>query len=272
MRRPHRPWRPGTRGPREHKVSPSLFPISRPPNPGGGAEAAKSTREFWKHTLCPLPLCSSRSKPLAVRVPEAVQGAQPGRRPAADPPPAQRSRERAPHADARPTATPGAREPGNGGGLTPLASRRRPRTPGREPAQRAAASEQPSAQSVGDASPGVSRGAVTAVGSPAGEGMRCFWPCVRVRRAGPAPVAPSRGISPRRVGPGGGQCPARCAPGTSDGRESRPSGSRRCPCGEPRCRPPPRPGLSSHLRPPRPGPSAAFAQWNPGTFPSRCFK
>lgn len=143
MRSPHRPCRPGTRGPREQKVSPSLFPISRPPNPGGGAEAARSTREFWKHTLCPLPLCSSRSKPLAVRVPEAVQGVPPGERPAADQPLAQRSRQRAPHADARPTATPGAREPGNGGGLTPLASRSLPRTPGRERGQRAAAAEQP---------------------------------------------------------------------------------------------------------------------------------
>lgn len=153
-----------------------------------------------------------------------MQGAPPGERPAADQPLAQRSRQRTPHADARPTATPGAREPENGGGLTPLASRSRPRTPGREPGQRAAAGEQPPSYAERDDSPGVSRRAVAAVGSSAEEGLRCFWPRVRVRRAGPAPVALSRGSSPRRVGLGGWQCPARCAPGTRDGRESQPSG------------------------------------------------
>lgn len=57
-------------------------------------------------------------------------------------PPAQRSRERDPDTDAKPTATPGALEAGSGGGLTPLASGRRPRAPGRERGRRAAADRQ----------------------------------------------------------------------------------------------------------------------------------
>ncbi|XP_059983082.1 galectin-8 isoform X1 [Lagenorhynchus albirostris] len=53
-----------------------------------------------------------------------------------------------------------------------------------------------------DASAGVSLRAVAAVGSSAEEGMRCFWPRVRVRRAGPAPIIPYVGTISEQLEPG----------------------------------------------------------------------
>ncbi|KAM7226994.1 hypothetical protein CapIbe_022069 [Capra ibex] len=68
-----------------------------------------------------------KSKPAALRVPRPCRRPSPAAGSSEAGPPAQRSRERDPAADARPTATRGTREPGSGGGLPPLASGRRPR-------------------------------------------------------------------------------------------------------------------------------------------------
>lgn len=134
MRRPHRSWRPRTRRRREQVVSLPHFPAPQ-------SRLQARVWEFCKHTQPP-PSLPSRSKPVALRVPRLCRRPSPVAGSIEAGPPAQRSRERDPDTDATPTATPGAPEAGSGGGLTPLASGRRPRAPGRERGRRAAADRQ----------------------------------------------------------------------------------------------------------------------------------
>lgn len=169
VRRPPRSWRPRTRGRAEGAGGLSSLPHFPAPQ-----SRLQELWEFCKHTLPPPSLLVPQQAGRAPR-PQAVQEAQPGGGKQRGRAPAQRSRERDPAADARPTATRGTREPGSGGGLPPLASGRRPRArPGTRTTRRGGQLPTPRAC---DASPGVSRrGAVAAVGAPAEQGAGRFWP------------------------------------------------------------------------------------------------
>ncbi|XP_045392991.1 translation initiation factor IF-2-like [Lemur catta] len=122
-RRPPRPGR--DRGPwlggsdllPGRSSGPFPCPFSPPPPPGPRRPGPPRTRSGL------VPLCSSCSEAVASQVPGDCVGGLAGRRSAAGP----RGRPGRPsgaHGGAR------AREPGNGRGLTPVASRSRPRTPG----------------------------------------------------------------------------------------------------------------------------------------------